>query len=331
MSNKLSDDFAELEAQIAACSDDMPAGNPRSAPESDDPQVRCMDAAPVSQWSLVAEGVYCAAGQTSSELKAGVYTFGFDQGGNLIVVSNRVVTDELVVLPDTASEQVLNSIGDFWMCEEKFKQRGAVFKRGIMLWGPPGSGKTATITLLTKDLINRNGVVVYVSRPEVAIAGLKTIRQVEPNRPVICVLEDIDEIVDRYGEHDLLKLLDGEMQVDKVVFLATTNYPERVAKRLINRPSRFDEVIKIGMPTDGARRMYLRNRLTVEELSDSDLDVWVRDTEQLSIAHLKELMVCVYCLGRDYRHTLDRLRSMDRVLNSVTEGRTIGFPSKRVA
>ena len=47
-----------------------------------------------------------------------------------------------------------------------------------------------------------------------------------------------------------------------------------------------------------------------DNLSDEELDKWVKDTENFSIAHLRELVAAVYCLDQDYKVTLKRLRSM---------------------
>lgn len=327
MSNSSIDDLDELQGLVEAAECAAVDPRPQLPNNGSEHRLTAVEATANSQWAEISRGVYRASGKTIAEVPAGVYTFGFDQSGNLLVLETPIITDDLLVLPDTESQSVLESISSFWTKRDKFKQRGQVFKRGIILWGPPGSGKTATIMLLTKDLVQRNGIVVYASRPEVATLGLRTIRQVEPERPIICVLEDIDEIVQRYGEHDLLALLDGEMQTENVVFLATTNYPEVIAKRIINRPSRFDEVRKIGMPSAAARSSYLRSRLTPDELSNCDLEKWVNETDGFSIAHLKELMVCVYCLDRDYDETLARLRKMDRALNG-NDRRQIGLLSK---
>ncbi len=276
------------------------------------------------KWGDLGGDLYRAAGRTKDKLPAGVYRCGFDSTGSLIFSRAEVITDELVSLPDTASERVIESIEKFWSSKERFAAKKQIFKRGILLWGPPGSGKTALIMQLIKDLIDKDGLVLYSSIPDLAEAALTQLRKVEPERHLICVLEDIDEIVTRFGEHALLSLLDGDTQIKNVVFLATTNYPDRLAKRIINRPSRFDEVIKVGMPSDIARKTYLRAKFTVEELSDEQLAVWVIDTKGLSIAHLRELTVCVFCLGRDYSETITRLKDMERKL-SETDGRKMGF------
>jgi ATP-dependent 26S proteasome regulatory subunit len=55
-----------------------------------------------------------------------------------------------------------------------------------------------------------------------------------------------------------LSVLDGENQVDKVLNIATTNYPEKLDRRLVGRPRRFDRLIYIDMPNHVVRREYFK-------------------------------------------------------------------------
>jgi len=149
--------------------------------------------------------------------------------------------------------------------------------------------------------------VVFCSHPKETLVLMSIIRKIEPRRPLIVVMEDIDEIINSHGEHIILSLLDGENQTDNVVFLATTNYPERLGERILNRPSRFDERIMIDVPSESARRAYLS---AVAELDAATLDHWVAETAGLSVAHLHELVVAVFCLDQDYDIVMKRLRAM---------------------
>ncbi len=88
----------------------------------------------------------------------------------------------------------------------------------------------------------------------------------------------------------------------------TTNYPERLDKRFVDRPSRFDTVRFIGMPTAAARRTYLKAKEPT--LTDSNLDLWVDNTEGFSIAHLRELVILVQCFERPLEEAIERLESM---------------------
>lgn len=81
--------------------------------------------------------------------------------------------------------------------------------------------------------------------------------------------------------------------------------------RIVNRPSRFDERIFVGMPGLAARLTYLRSATTNgSALKPNDLARWGKDTDGFSIAHLRELVAAVLCLDQPYEDVLKRLKSM---------------------
>jgi hypothetical protein len=282
---------------------------------------------PNRQWSAH-EGIYRPCGKTVLMIPPDAYSAEFDQHG-LLLRKMSIVTDDLLILPDTVSSHILSSIQSFWSREERFRSKGVLFKRGVLLYGPPGSGKTATVIQLARDVIERGGIVLVAGYDNFGYTthALTIIREVEPNRPIVCVIEDIDDVIKRYGEAQILSLLDGESQVDRIVYLATTNYPENLDGRLKNRPSRFDERVEIGMPSDDARRVFITARMG-DDLTGEEVNRWVSDTKGLSISHIKELVTAVFCLGRDYEESVTRLKSMGKKVTSTSSGEALGFSSK---
>ena len=168
-----------------------------------------------------------------------------------------------------------------------------------------------------------NGIVLIASRPSLLSEALKRFREIEPLRPLVVILEDIDTIIDRFGESEVLSILDGESQVENVVFVATTNYPEKLDGRVINRPSRFDQIVKIGHPNADARRMYLEHKLgTTKGPNNED---WIKETKGFSISHIKELIVAIYCQKSPVDEVLKRLKIMNKgKVNSQYDG-SLGF------
>lgn len=263
----------------------------------------------LTQWSAEFNDTFRPMGPAVPKLPSAVYRFEADQRG-LYMQKVNVLTDHLIELDDSASIRVIRGIRKFWASKAEYTKRGVIYKRGVLLWGPAGSGKTATLAMLMKDLIATGGIVVFCENPEYAVIGLQALRRIEPERPLIVVLEDIDEIMRRYGEHALLALLDGEHQIANVVNIATTNYPERLGARIVNRPSRFDERILVDMPSPKARARYLLAATDGENMGMQEIDRWVKDTDGFSIAHLRELVVAVFCLKQEYADVVERLSKM---------------------
>jgi SpoVK/Ycf46/Vps4 family AAA+-type ATPase len=111
--------------------------------------------------------------------------------------------------------------------------------------------------------------------------------------------------------------------VNHIVVIGTTNYPEKLDKRLINRPGRFDRVVRIGLPGDGARALYLSAKMGTTQAPDgTDL---VSATKGLSFGHLRELIVAVEIQGKPVRETLDRLNRMRKTPKSSEGDASIGF------
>jgi hypothetical protein len=261
-----------------------------------------------SQWALGGNGRFSPVGGTAEKLPAGIYE-PFAVPGMWGLEKLDIASDGIYPLPDMATEEVLAEVKQFWLSEDKYRKHRLLYKRGIILWGPPGGGKTVTVKLLMNELVQRDGIVVIAQNINLTVMALKAVRRIEPGRNMIVVLEDIDEILNHNGESSVLSMLDGENNIDNILHLATTNYPERLGARIINRPSRFDRRIMVGMPGPDARKVYLE-KTTNGGLSPEDLTKWVSDTQDMSIAHLRELVAAVYCLGQPYPEVVERLKSM---------------------
>jgi cell division protease FtsH len=121
------------------------------------------------------------------------------------------------------------------------------------------------------------------------------------------VIEDIDSVIDHGYEDQLLTLLDGQETVNSVAFIATTNHLESLPARIAKRPSRFDRVIEVEAPGPNVRRQFLVKR-GCGELSKKELERWVRLTDGLTIAHMKELIISVLLLENDLETEAERLR-----------------------
>jgi SpoVK/Ycf46/Vps4 family AAA+-type ATPase len=141
-------------------------------------------------------------------------------------------------------------------------------------------------------------------------------------------MEDLDALTgeDKYVTSKLLNILDGIKQIEGVVYLASTNYPDKLEERVSNRPSRFDRRYRIEPPDSTIREAYIRFKLSKEDLKNINIQEWVKASEGFSIAHLKELIISTLVLGNSYSESLSHLKEMKtKPKNKGSKSGGIGF------
>jgi SpoVK/Ycf46/Vps4 family AAA+-type ATPase len=238
-------------------------------------------------------------------------------------------TDELYPLPSDEIIDILKDIDNFWNMKEQYEKYKFIHKRGILMFGEPGCGKSGIIQMVSKNIIEKGGIVINVKDEddlERFSSFISSFREIEPDRPLIVILEDIDSIA---GEHSysvgkLLNILDGVKQIENVVYIATTNYPEKLQERITNRPSRFDRRYKVELPNKDIRRCFIQNKLTKEDLEKIDIEEWVKKTEGMSLSHLKEVVISVIIMGRDFNETINNLEGLKKTPTVKGNGK-MGF------
>lgn len=248
----------------------------------------------------------------NARMAGGVYNLDEDfQLGDFIPTSNtmKVVSDDIYIFRDSGSQALRTEIDMFWhpTTANHLKSAGLLHKRGIILYGEPGSGKSSLIKTEMKKLSEEKDHVVFLSKsPWFLQRMLHQFRQKEPNRPVTVVIEDIDEVCRGFGEYQFLELFDGSESINHVMYIATTNNLERLSEKL-RRPGRFDRKINIPNPAYDLRKVYLEKKFgnkipkyKIEEISKS--------TEGLSFGHLREIVTshCGYKLP--LHETIERVR-----------------------
>ncbi|HDM91841.1 MAG TPA: AAA family ATPase, partial [Candidatus Korarchaeota archaeon] len=170
---------------------------------------------------------------------------------------------------------------------ELFRHLGIEPPKGILLYGPPGCGKT----LLAKAVANESGAhFISINGPEIMSKyygeSEKKLRQIfeeaKRNAPSIVFIDEIDSIapnrnevtgeVERRVVAQLLSLMDGLESRGDVIVIGATNRPEALDPAL-RRPGRFDREIEIGVPDRQARLEILQiHTRNVPLAEDVDLD-----------------------------------------------------------
>lgn len=281
----------------------------------------------IIQWSVVGNEDFLPGRATARKLPAGMYTLEQTLSGPKFC-KRQVNVDGILEFPNSVSDEILREIGVFWERKKRFHDYGFLHRRGYLLYGPQGSGKSILVQQVVKKVIERDQIVILCNvDPELLDNGLRVLRDIEPDRHIVCIFEDIDAYINEHGEDKLLAFLDGESQLDDVLNIATTNYPERLDKRLISRPRRFDRLVYIGFPDKETREFYLKEKLKINVEKAKE---WSTLTEGFSFAALADLVITVECLGGTLENTLQHLRSLMTAKRSSSqfEESTVGFWSK---
>lgn len=204
---------------------------------------------------------------------------------------NRAAVDDLILDPSIIARVDAEIVRFFTApVAELYASLNVPYRRGVLLYGPPGNGKTSLIRLLGARL---PGIPGFVLRPH---AGFDTddlegvFEKWCELAPASLVIEDLDWLLKDVNVSTFLNLLDGlNSPTDKgLLLLATTNHPDRLDPAVNNRPGRFDVVMELTRPSQELRRIYFSRKLPGS--TDVLFDQIARATHGLSFAHLQEVL-----------------------------------------
>jgi len=273
----------------------------------------------IESWYTINNNDFYFNFKTVATVDSGLYSMIYNEGNGFGISKLNYKSDEFFHLPSLPHNQIIEDLKKFWDNIDRFKTYNLTPKRGIILYGDPGCGKTSLIHLLVDELKKYDGISIYFDNPYNWVELAKLVRKVEKTRPMLCIIEDLDLVIDKFGEEVFLNFLDGLNSIENVVYVATTNNLEKIPERIKDRPSRFDKKYKIEKPTTSDRKLYFESILTEEDKTLYDLDKLVKDTEKYTMAHLKEAFISLYILKNDYAETIKRLK------NSKIADEKIGF------
>ena len=213
--------------------------------------------------------------------------------------------DDLILDQDTKDNIWANTVG-FIANRNRLREFGIPIKRGVILVGEPGTGKT----LACKALLSAaDGITCITTRadalesPDYLHALYELAEDISPS---IVFIEDIDLIAQEREESHymsgsalltLLSVLDGVEERDGVVTIATTNCKETLDKAISRRPSRFDRIIHFPKPGLKQRVDLISLLCRTIPLDVNTQEYVAKKTENFTPAQIQEV---VYSLAIDY-------------------------------
>ena len=236
------------------------------------------------------------------DLEQGFYKSGplkgrfFDMSFNILDRDDRI--NNLIAWDHGIQEQLNKDVIQFLSIIPELKSRGLPNSRGIILSGPPGTGKT----MMAKSLANQAQISTMLISAEMIYAKNQVKRAFEVARklsPTLMIIEDIDTagtVSRRFTDHPILgeylQAMDGMEPNDGIVIVATTNHTENIDPAISDRPGRFDRIIEIPLPNLNQRKKVLLNYLQKLECEDGIEQIVARvarSTDGLTGAWVREI------------------------------------------
>lgn len=236
---------------------------------------------------------------------------------------------EELFLPKNIKDELQSLVENFLASKEFYLQNRIPWKRGILLYGKPGNGKTSIIRTIM-SMYNFKPVTIVPGANDEAVR--EAFSYAEEQSPSLLYFEDLDSLLEKSVDiSSFLNLMDGISAKNGLLVIATANEVKKLKTNITDRPSRFDRKFEIPLPNQEMAYIYLKrwfgSLITVKKCRE--LSKYAEKYE-FSYAYLKELYISAMFEAlahnrkapteKDVENALNRLVKDKNILNS---GKTI--------
>ena len=229
---------------------------------------------------------------------------------------------EDMFLPQDIKNNIKSLVENFLSSKEFYSKNKIPWKRGILLYGNPGNGKTSIIRTLISNYNFKPVTIV----PE---ANNDDIREAfsyaEEQSPSLLYFEDLDSLFEKGVDISLfLNLMDGLAAKNGLLVIATANEIKKLKSNITNRPSRFDRKWEIPLPDHKMSLLYLKkwfgNMLTEAQANKLAL---VTVKMKFSYAYLKDLYISSMSEALASNRTSASQKDIENALNTLMKDKEL--------
>jgi len=199
-------------------------------------------------------------------------------------------TWEDLFLPEDLKSEIKDLVETFLVSKDFYQKSKIPWKRGILLFGQPGNGKTSLIRTIISEYNFKPVTFVPGASPD---ALREAFSYAEEQSPSLLYIEDLDSLIESGLDiSTFLNLLDGISAKNGLLVIATANNVKKLQGNITRRPSRFDRKFEIPLPNEEMAHIYLKRwfgKLLTEKKSKELAKLSVQ--HELSYAYLKDLYI----------------------------------------
>jgi ATP-dependent 26S proteasome regulatory subunit len=265
-------------------------------------------------------------------VKSGLYTITVQN--QQMVLKDAVFSEDRLLNEYVVTKDITDKINTFFDKVSVYKQYGIFPKRGILLYGSPGAGKSVAISKICNEYAKQEDTIVVIWPSDKLEAKhvkdfLKSFDyDTHKVKKIILVIEDLGGVEQsgnvRASESSLLSLLDnvdGTFSIPTMI-VATTNFPESFLENLTDRPQRFDDVMEVKRPSAAFRSKFLEF-FSQGAASESALAlIQEKKYDVFSVAHIKEIVI------RSAIYNIDLSQAIEQVLAQSSKSKK-GFSNQK--
>lgn len=268
-----------------------------------------------------------------NRISQGVWLDSSDRRDHAIPRDSSLTWDGLVLSKDLKHRLEADVAGFFSPgVRQLYADIQTPYRRGVLLHGPPGNGKTSIIRVLGALLPTVSGIILrthsQLENDDLCSIGAAWKR----HAPAMLIIEDLDTLFEssRVTVSAFLNMLDGLTDVpdDGLMIIGTTNHPERLDPAINSRPGRFDVLLSIPNPSK-ALRCEMLSRLLPKDNKDT-VDEFARMSDGFSFAHLREAVslagLRAIHAGRKRRNEADLVEALSSIRETINSAKN-GFSS----
>lgn len=231
-------------------------------------------------------------------------------------------TWEDLFLPQETKDEVKSLVENFLASKDFYLENKIPWKRGILLYGKPGNGKTSIIRTIISH---------YNFKPVTIVAGAndEAVREAfsyaEEQSPALLYFEDLDSLLEKNVDiSSFLNLMDGISAKNGLLVIATANDVKKLKSNITDRPSRFDRKFEITLPTAEMAYIYLKRWFgkLITPKQCRDISKYAEKYE-FSYAYLKELYISSMFEALAHKRQSPTVKDVENALSRLVKDKNL--------